>query len=112
MRSHSHGGVVCEHGTKKACLAARRLAMGKCTAQIEDRNEPRSCDNWATDTLAEKGYCGQHYASAANKAIARRNRQIAIDRTSKEIHHYMAWSGQFPSIWDRFPADWRERLPN
>ena len=42
MRSHSHGGVVCEHPTKKACVAARRLAMGKCVAQIEDRNEPRS----------------------------------------------------------------------
>lgn len=111
-RTHSHGGVVCEHPTIKACTAARRLAMGQCSAMKESKSDPEPCTNWAVDTVEDRGYCGQHVASMLSRAIEARRKQERVDRIGRSIAHFMAWNGVFPSIWDKFPDDWMSRLPD
>jgi len=101
--SHLHGGVVCEHPTRKACDLARKVAMGQCSEMIEAKNEPYPCKNWAVDKVADRGYCGQHIAAVIRAEYERIRRETAQAEITARIDLYLAWRKKNPSIHDRMP---------
>ncbi len=100
-RTHSHGGVVCEHVSKKACDLARKVAMGQCDEMIEAKGEPYPCKNWAIEKVGERGYCGQHIASVIRAEDDRQRQNKRRTEMDARIDDYMAWRQRNPSVWDR-----------
>ena len=51
------GHPVCEHSSKAACDKARKIAIGQCSAMLD---ELRQCPHWGIDRVDDRAYCGQH----------------------------------------------------
>ena len=102
--SHSHAGVICDHPTKKACAAARRVAMGQCTEMIDSKSDPYPCTNWAVDKVAGRGYCGQHIAKIVRLENDRQRQVAAKADLERRIDLFLAWQADHPSVWDRMPS--------
>lgn len=103
MAKHLHSGVECEHLTKKACEAARKEAMGRCSELLQsDKSGSTTCSNWAVERVNDRGVCGQHYGSMldrqtkAEREAARRARiesaiQGYLDREPERQAATIAW---------------------
>jgi hypothetical protein len=100
-RTHSHGGVVCEHSTKKACDLARKIALGQCSEMIEAKGEPYPCAHWAVEKVGERGYCGQHIASVIRAEDERQRKTRLRAELDGRIDDYMAWRKAHPSVHSR-----------
>ena len=103
MRSHSHGGAICEFATKKVCDLARKVALGPCSEMIEAKGEPYPCAHWAVERVGERGYCGQHIASvirAEDDRVRAAKKRAELDG---RIDTYMGWRAEHPSVWDKRP---------
>lgn len=97
------GHAVCEHSSKAACEKARRVALGQCSAMLD---ESRQCDHWGTDRVEERAYCGQHLRSVVMAADNARRTATARDAMNERIDRALAWHATHPSVWDPLPADW------
>lgn len=73
--------------TKKQLLDELHLRLGKCRALIEDKKEPRPCTNWA---INERGWCGQHYASAVERELREERKAAAKAELLARIDEYIA----------------------
>lgn len=107
-RSHSHGGVVCLHPTKKACDLARHIELGQCSEMIVKKKgqEPYPCDKWAIDRIGERGYCGQHFNSALLTTLEAERAARGRAEVQRNIDRSLAWHATHPSVWDALPDGW------
>lgn len=88
---------VCEFTSKATCDKAARIAIGQCSAMID---EDRPCAHWGIGTVEDKPYCGQHLNGvflAADKAKREIARKAEVDA---RIDAYMARRRDHPSVWD------------
>lgn len=83
--------------TWAACEQAQKEARGRCTAMTEKETE---CSNWAIEEYEGKGYCGQHYESAVNRALERERAARRRAELDERITAYMEYRKEHPSIWD------------
>lgn len=93
----------CPQGVKSwdACDRAVLEARGRCVALTEKEDE---CPNWAVAEFEERGYCGQHYASRVNAAMAATRAATRKAELDQRIEAYIAWTAEHPSILDRMPT--------
>lgn len=105
-KPHKQAHDPCPHGatTWGACEKAEKEARGRCTAVTEAGDD---CKNWAADLFEERGYCGNHYASAVNRALKQRKMEAHQAALRVGIEEHQAFTREHPSVWCVRPAGWR-----
>lgn len=103
---HKKAHAECPNGatTWGDCEKAEKEARGRCVAMTEAGNE---CSNWAIDEYEDRGYCGQHYESAVNRALKRRKEEVRQAALRVGIEEHQAFTREHPSVWCSRPAGWR-----
>lgn len=76
--------------------------MGKCVALTGDK-EPEPCRNWASSTIDDRGYCGQHAGSVLNKKLEAERQARRAAELNARIDWYLAQREIHPSVWDSLP---------
>lgn len=94
------GHPVCEFTSKAACEKARRIAIGQCSAMLE---ETRQCPNWGVDRVDDRAYCGQHIGTVYRVADEARRTAEKREAMNARIDRALAFHRDHPSVWDRMP---------
>lgn len=102
--AHKLAHAQCPYGVFNwsDCDAASAHRWGRCKAMVEvKRNEePRECSNWA---ISEEGWCGQHYATEQEMAMARAR------KAEKQLQFEAAFQA-FEELKARDPWHWLKAL--
>ena len=84
------GHPVCEHSSKAACDKARKIAIGQCSAMLD---ELRQCPHWGIDRVDDRAYCGQHIGSVYRAADEARRMLARRRQLNDLIDGYLARHG-------------------
>ena len=91
--SHKTAHVPCPNGATSwgACDKAARIAIGQCSAMIE---ETRQCPHWGVDKVDDRPYCGQHLPSIFRAADESKREQARRDELAGRVDAYLAKTHQ------------------